>query len=113
MNSRMNKLIIAALFLIVSIATVACGKQEQPAAPAQPAATQPTQAPSPGGEPAPTVAAETPAATEESAPTAPTETVTETEDAQESAEQPASNVPPALKLSAATNKPATSERFKE
>jgi protein dithiol oxidoreductase (disulfide-forming) len=113
MSSRMNKLIIAALFAIVSLATVACGKQEQPAAPAQPAATPPTQAQPAGGEPATTAAAETPAATAESAPTAPTETVTETDDAQESAEQPASNVQSTLKLSAATNKPATSERFKE
>jgi protein dithiol oxidoreductase (disulfide-forming) len=113
MSSRMNKLIVAALFAIVSLATVACGKQEQPAAPAQPAATQPTQAQPPGGEPATTAAAETPAATEESAPAAPTETVTETDDAQESAEQPASNVQSTLKLSAAANKPATSERFKE
>jgi thiol:disulfide interchange protein DsbA len=108
----MNKLIVAALFAVVSIATVACGKQEQPAAPAQPAATQPAQPQSPGGESAATAAAEAPAATEESAPAAPTETVTETDDAQESAEQPASGVP-ALKLSTATNKPATSERFKE
>jgi protein dithiol oxidoreductase (disulfide-forming) len=113
MSSRMNKPIIAALFAIVSIATVACGKQEQPAAPAQPAATQSAQAPSPGGEPAPAAAAETPATPEESAPTAPTETVTETEDAPESAEAPASNVQSGLKLSAAANKPATSERFKE
>src|SRR5687767_1660253 len=101
MSSRMNKLIIAALFAIVSLATVACGKQEQSATPAQPAATQPTQAQAPGGEPATTAAAETPAATEESAPTAPTETVTETDDAQESAEQPASNVQSTLKLSTA------------
>ena len=113
MSSRMNKPIIAALFAIVSLATVACGKQEQPAAPAQPAATQPTQAQPAGGEPATTAAPETPAATEESAPAAPTETVTETDDAQESAEQPASNAQSTLKLSAATNKPATSERFKE
>src|SRR5687767_3374654 len=113
MSSRMNKPMIAALFAIVSLATVACGKQEQPAAPAQPAATQPTQAQPAGGEPATTAAPETPAAAGESAPTAPTETVTETDDAQESAEQPASNVQSTLKLSAAVNKPATSERFKE
>lgn len=109
----MNKLIVAALFAVVSIATVACGKQEQPPAPAQPAAAQPAQPQSPGGESAATAAAEAPPATEESAPTAPTETVTETDDAQESAEQPGSNVQPALKLSTATNKPATSDRFKE
>lgn len=113
MNSRRTKLIIAALFAVVSIATVACGKQEQPAAPAQPAAAQPAQVQSSSGESAATAAAETSAATEESAPTVPTETVTETDDAQEAAEQPASNVQAALKLSAATNKPATSERFKE
>jgi protein dithiol oxidoreductase (disulfide-forming) len=111
MSSRMKKLIIAALCGVVSIATVACGKQEQPSAPAQPAASQPAPAQAPSGESAATAVAETPAATEESAPTAPTETVTETDDAQESADQPASNV--ALKLSTATNKPATSERFKE
>ena len=46
----MNKLIIAALFAVVSISTVACGKKEQPAAPAQPAASQPAQAQAPGGE---------------------------------------------------------------
>jgi len=109
----MNKLIVAALFAVVSIATVACGKQEQPAAPAQPAAAQPAQPQSPGGESAATAAAEAPAATEESAPTAPAETVTETDDALESAEQPGSNVQPALKLSTATNRPATSDRFKE
>lgn len=109
----MNKLIVAALFTVISIATAACGKQEQPAAPAQPAASQATQAQPPGGEAAAAPAAETPAATDESAPTAPTETVTETDDAQESAEPPATNVQPSLKLSAATNKPPTSERFKE
>ncbi len=109
----MNKLIVAAVFAVISIATVACGKQEQPAAPAQPAASQPTQAQPSGGEAAASPAAETPATAEESAPTAPTETVTETDDAQESPDQPATGVQPTLKLSAATNKPATSERFKE
>ena len=105
----MNKLILPALLAMVSIA---CGKQEQPAAPA-PAASQPAQAQSPGGESAAAPAAATPEAAEESAPIAPAETVTETEDAQESADQPASNVPPALRLSAAANTPPTSERFKE
>ncbi|HET9447335.1 MAG TPA: thiol:disulfide interchange protein DsbA/DsbL [Steroidobacteraceae bacterium] len=109
----MNKLIVAALFAVVSVATVACGKKEQPAAPAQPAASQPTQAQAPGGETAAAPAAETPATTEESAPTASTETVTETDDAQESADQPATGTQPTLKLSAAANKPPTSERFKE
>jgi thiol:disulfide interchange protein DsbA len=108
----MNKLVIATLFAAVSIATVACGKKEQAPAPTQPATSQPTQAQTPTGESA-APAAETPAATEESTPTPPAETVTETEDAQESAERPASNVQPTLKLSAATNKPVTSERFKE
>jgi thiol:disulfide interchange protein DsbA len=108
----MNKLVIATLFAAVSVATVACGKKEQAPAPTQPATSQPTQAQTPTGESA-APAAETPATTEESTPTPPAETVTETEDAQESAERPASNVQPTLKLSAATNKPVTSERFKE
>ncbi len=110
----MNKLIIAALFAVVSIVD---GRVRQARAARRSRTTRRLATRAGTGRlaanPPATAAAETPAATEESAPTAPTETVTETDDAQESAEQPASNVQPALKLSAATNKPATSERFKE
>jgi protein dithiol oxidoreductase (disulfide-forming) len=110
MNPHRHKLISIAL---LAIAFIACSKQEQPATPAQPAATQPAQSQSSAGESAAAVA-EAPATTEESAPAAPpTETVTETEDAQESADQPASSGQPGLRLATATNTPPTSERFKE
>ena len=116
MNSRnelrMNKLLSAALLALVFVAPIACSKQPQPAAPAQPAASQPA-AGQPAGAEAAAPDAATPATAEESAPTAPAETVTETDDAQESPEQPASGVQPTLRLAAATNTPATSERFKE
>jgi protein dithiol oxidoreductase (disulfide-forming) len=111
MNTRMNKVISAALLALVFMVSIACSKQE-PAAPAQPAASQPTPAQPAGAESAASVA-DTPATAEESAPTAPTETVTETDDAPESADQAASGVQPTLRLATATNTPATSERFKE
>jgi len=103
-----NKLFSAALLALIC---AACGKDPQPAAPAQPAATQPAQAQSPAGESAAADAA-APAATEESAPIAPTETVTETEDAQESADPAASNVQSTLRLATATPAAAT-QHFKE
>ena len=66
----------------LSLATAACGKQEQPAAPAAAGCRRnPRRHQPPGGEPAATAAAATPAATEEAAPTAPTETISETDDA--------------------------------
>ena len=103
-----NKLFSAALLALIC---AACGKDPQPAAPAQPAAAQPAQAQSPAGESAAADAA-APAATEESAPIAPTETVTETEDAQESADPAASNVQSTLRLATATPAAAT-QHFKE
>ncbi len=106
----MNKLLSTALLGLVLAASIACTKQPQPAAPAQPAA-QPDAAQPSGAAPAAADAA-APATTEESAPTAPAETVTETDDAPESTEQAASGVQPTLKLATATNAPAT-EHFKE
>jgi thiol:disulfide interchange protein DsbA len=105
----MNKLFSTLLLALVFVAPTACSKQQPESAPAQPAASQPAQAKPDAAAPA-TAA---PAATEESAPTAPTETVSETDDAQPAQDQPASGVQPALRLAAATNTPATSERFKE
>jgi protein dithiol oxidoreductase (disulfide-forming) len=107
----MNKLISTLLLALVFVAPSACSKQQPAGAPAQPAASQPAQAQPANGDAAAPAAA--PAASEESAPTAPTETVSETDDAQPAQEQPASGVQPALRLAAATNTPATSERFKE
>jgi thiol:disulfide interchange protein DsbA len=109
----MNNLIPSLLLALVFVAPSACSKQPQPTGPAQPAASQPAQAKPAGGDPAaPATAA--PAAADESAPAAPTETVSETEDAPPAAADPAaSTVQPTLRLAAATNTPATSERFKE
>ena len=107
MSSLTNKLFAAALLALVCLA---CSKQPQPAAPAQPDATQPAQAQSSTAAPADSAAA--PATAEESTPTAPTETVTETDDAPAPAEQASTGVQPTLRLAAATNTPAT-EHFKE
>lgn len=109
----MNKLISALLLALVFMAPSACSKQQPADAPAQAAAAQPAQVQPAGGESPAAPAAAAPAATEESAPTAPTETVSETDDAQEAPEQPASNVQASLRLAAAANTPATSDRFKE
>jgi protein dithiol oxidoreductase (disulfide-forming) len=109
----MNKLLSTLLLSLVFVAPLACSKQQAPAAPAQPAASEaaPAQPAAAEGAAAADTAA---AAAEESTPAAPTETVTETEDAQESAEQPASSgTQPSLRLAAAANTPPTSERFKE
>lgn len=107
----MNKLISTLLLALVFVAPSACSKQQPAGAPAQPAASQPAQAQGSSADSATPAAA--PAATEESAPTAPAETVSETDDAQVAQDQPASGVQPNLRLAAATNTPATSERFKE
>ena len=106
MTSRINKLCFAALLALICIA---CSKQPQQAAPAQPAA-QPAQAQS--STAAPVDAAAAPATAEESTPTAPAETVTETDDAQQTTEQAPTGVQPTLRLAAAPNTPA-SEHFKE
>src|SRR5512138_547623 len=108
MSSRMQKLFSAALLALGFLVSIACSKQPQPAAPAQPAASETTQAQSAEGTPA----AAAPATTEDAAPTAPTETVTETDDAPETADQAPSGVQPSLRLAAATNAPTT-EHFKE
>ena len=107
MSSRTNKLFSAVLLALVC---VACSKQQQTAAPAQPDATQAAQAQSATAAPADSAAA--PAATGESTPTAPTETVTETDDAPQTAEQASTGVQPTLRLAAAPNAPVT-EHFKE
>jgi len=104
----MTKLFVAAFLALGLLASAACGKQPQQAAPAQPAASEAAQAQSPEAAPA----AAAPATTEESAPTAPTETVTETDDAPATADQPASGVQSNLRLATATNAPV-SEHFKE
>jgi protein dithiol oxidoreductase (disulfide-forming) len=104
----MTKLFAAAFLALGFLASAACSKQPQQAAPAQPAASEAAQAQS--SEAAPAAAA--PATTEESAPTAPTETVTETDDAPETADQPASGVQSNLRLATATTAPV-SEHFKE
>jgi thiol:disulfide interchange protein DsbA len=104
----MNKLFSAALVAMVFLASAACSRQPQQAAPAQPSATEAKQAQSSDASPA----AAAPATTEDSAPTAPAETVTETDDAPETAEQTSSGVQPSLRLAVATNTPAT-EHFKE
>ena len=106
----MNKLISALLLALVFVAQSACSKQ-QADAPAQPAA-QPAQGQPSSGEPSAAPAA-APTTTEESAPTAPAETVSETDDAPAAPEQATSNVHPTLRLAAAANTPATSDRFKE
>lgn len=110
--NTLNKLSCALLLALVFVAPSACSKQPQPTAAAQPDAAQPAQAQPAGGDSAAPAAA-APAATDASAPTAPTETVSETEDAPPATEQAASTVQPTLRLAAATNTPATSERFKE
>lgn len=109
----MNNLIPSLLLALVFVAPSACSKQPQPAGPAQPSASQPAKAQPAGGDSAaPAAAAQ--AAADESAPAAPTETVSETEDAPAAVADPAaSTVQPTLRLAAATNTPATSERFKE
>jgi thiol:disulfide interchange protein DsbA len=107
----MNKLSCTLLLALICIAATACNKQQEAAAPAQPAASQPAPAQSAtAGTPAAPADA---AATEESTPTAPTETVTETEEAAPATDQPATGTQPTLRLAAATPTPATSERFKE
>lgn len=108
MSSRQLKLFAAAFLSLAFLASAACGKQPQQAAPTQPAASA---TPAQSGDAAP-AAADAPATAAESAPAAPTETVTETDDAPETPEQPASGVQPTLRLAAATNAPAT-EHFKE
>lgn len=112
--NKLNTLIAALLLALVCVAPSACSKQQQPAGPAQPAASQAAPAQSASGDS--TAPAAAPAAADESAPAAPTETVSETEDAAaapESTDPTASTVQPTLRLAAATNTPATSERFKE
>lgn len=99
------------LLALICIAATACNKQQEAAAPAQPAASQPAQAQSANAE-TPAAPADA-AATEESTPTAPIETVTETEEAAPATEQPATGTQPTLRLATATTAPATSERFKE
>jgi thiol:disulfide interchange protein DsbA len=105
----MIKLFAVAFLSLGFLAFAACSKQQQQAAPAQPAASEPGQAQSADAAPP---AAAAPATAEESAPTAPTETVTETDDAPAAPDQAASGVQPTLRLAAATNTPAT-EHFKE
>lgn len=107
----MKKLPRTLLLALICIAATACNKQQEAAAPAQPAASQPAQAQSATPE-TPTAGTDA-AATEESAPTAPTETVTETEEAAPATDQPATGTQPTLRLATATPTPATSERFKE
>jgi thiol:disulfide interchange protein DsbA len=107
----MNKILSALLLALVCIAPSACNKQQESAAPAQPAATQSVQSQPENAETAGAPAATTPAAAEEPTPTTPAETVTETDDAP--AEPAPSGVQPTLRLAAAANTPATSERFKE
>ena len=106
----MNKLLSAALLILVLGATAACSKKPEQAAPA-PAASQAAPATSSNAEAAAPDAAAA-ATTEESTPTAPAETVTETEEAQETADQSTKGVQPNLRLATATNAPAT-EHFKE
>ena len=105
----MTKLFAAAFLALGFLASAACGKQPQQAAPAQPAASEAARAQSPDAAAA---AAATPATAEESAPAAPTETVTETDDAPATTDAAPSGVQPTLRLAAATNTPAT-EHFKE
>jgi thiol:disulfide interchange protein DsbA len=108
----MNKFLSAMLLALICIALGACSKQ-QPAAPAQPAASQAAQGqPAKADAPAASADAGT-AATEASTATAPTETVSETDDAPQATDQAPSGVQPALRLGAVTNTPPTSERFKE
>jgi protein dithiol oxidoreductase (disulfide-forming) len=107
----MNKLISIALLALVLVAPSACSKQQSTATPAQPAASQ--SAPAEAAAAAPAAATDAAATAEQSAPAAPAETVTETEDAPEATDQAASGVQPSLRLAAASNTPATSERFKE
>jgi thiol:disulfide interchange protein DsbA len=108
MSSRKLKLFAAAFLMLGFLASFACSKQPQQAAPAQPAASEAAQAQSADAAPA----AAAPATAEESAPTAPAETVTETDDAPETTEQPASGVQSSLRLANAPNTPVT-EHFKE
>lgn len=108
----MNKLISAFLLTLVFVAPSACSKQQPAGTPAQPAASQPAQA-RPAGADSAAPAAAAPAATEESAPAAPTETVSETDDAPVAQDQPASGTQSSLRLAAAPNTPATSDKFKE
>jgi thiol:disulfide interchange protein DsbA len=105
----MNKLLPALLLALVCIASSGCGKEQQAAAPAQPAAPS-SQAQGANGDKTATPADAAPA-TEESTPTAPAETVSETDDAP--TEPAPSGVQPSLRLATATSTPATSERFRE
>jgi thiol:disulfide interchange protein DsbA len=107
----MNKLLYAVLLALICIAPGACSKQ-QPAAPAQPSASQPAPGQPEKAEPSTTPTNPNAAASEEST-SAPTETVSETDDAPQATEQAPSGVQPTLRLGAATPSPATSERFKE
>jgi thiol:disulfide interchange protein DsbA len=106
----MHKLLSALLLAAICIASSGCGKKQQAATPAQPAASQSSQAQNPNGDKAAAPANAAPT-DEQATPTAPTETVSETDDAP--AEQAPSGVQPTLRLATATSTPATSERFKE
>jgi protein dithiol oxidoreductase (disulfide-forming) len=107
----MNKFLSALLLALICIAPSACNKQQESAAPAQPAAPQSAQSQSANAGPSRAPADAASASAEESTPTAPAETVSETDDAP--TDQAPSGVQPTLRLAAATGTPATSERFKE
>lgn len=106
----MNKFLSALLLALVCSVAPGCGKQQESAAPAQPAGQESTASQPAEGQPSGDAAAES-AAAEESTSTAPVETVSETDDAPP--DQAPAGAQPTLRLAASPATPPTSGRFKE